>query len=109
MFVPLSLESLSAIDEGRVERAFARHLQRAIADCEDRPGDKKPRKITLTANLSPVMLQDGAVTSVEVECEVSSTVPKHVSKIVECVVKNGGRALFNNMSEGDVLQKTIDE
>jgi hypothetical protein len=105
----LNLEGLSTIDGGRVDAAVNRHLKRAIADCEDRPGDKTPRKVVLTMLVRPVMLQDGAVTDVNVECEVSSTVPKHVSKPVDCRIKNGQRAVFNDMSEGDVDQMTIDE
>jgi len=109
MLTELNLQSLASIDEGRVDKAFARHLKRAIQDCEDRPGDKKPRKITVTALVSPIMLQDGAVSNVSVECEISSTVPKHVSRLVECTVKHGGRALFNDLSEDDIKQRTIDE
>lgn len=58
--------------------------KRAIADCEDRPGDKSARKVVLTILVKPVMLQDGAVTDVNAECEVSSMMPKYISKPVEC-------------------------
>lgn len=109
MLRELSLESLGFVAGGTVDAAFAHHLRRAVADCEDRSGDTKPRKVTLTVNVSPVVLQDGACTDCAIECEVTSTVPKHVSKPVECRIKAGGRALFNDLSEHSVDQMTIDE
>ncbi len=109
MLKNLDLPGLADFADGTVDAAFAQHVKRAIVDCEDRPGDKKPRKVTITANIVPVVMQDGAVTDVCVDCEVSSTVPKHVSKSVECRIKQGGRAIFNDMSNANVDQMTIDE
>lgn len=105
----LNLEGLATIAGGRVDAAVNRQLKRAIADCEDRPGDKNPRKVVLTMLVRPVMLQDGAVTDVNVECEVSSVVPKYISKPVDCRLKAGQRAIFNDMSEDNVNQMTLDE
>lgn len=105
----LNLEGMADFAGGTVEAIFNRHIQRAILDCEDRPGEKKPRKVTLTANIVPIILQDGAASDVEVDCEVTCAIPKHISKTVDCRVKVGGRALFNDMSESDVDQMTIDE
>lgn len=105
----LNLDGMTDFAGGSVEAIFNRHVQRAIADCEDRPGEKKPRKVTLTANIMPVILQEGGITDVAVDCEVTCAIPKHISKTVDCRVKVGGRAIFNDMSEDDVDQMTIDE
>lgn len=105
----LELAEIGALGSGTVAEAFNRHLQRAIADCEDRPGDDKARKVTLTLLVKPLQLQDGACTEVIVEAEASSSVPKHVSRPVECRIKHGGRALFNDLSEDNVDQMTIDQ
>jgi hypothetical protein len=105
----LNLQGLAHIDGGRVDVAFNRHLRRAIEDCEDRPGDRNARKVVLTAILRPVCLQDGAVTDVNAEFEIASSVPKHISRTVECRIKANGRAIFNDLSEDDVEQMTIDE
>lgn len=105
----LSLGNLKHIAGGTVDAAFQHHLKRAIADCEDRPGDKTARAVVLTINVTPVMLQDGAATDVRTECVVKSTVPPHISKPTECRVKHGGRAAFNDLSENNVDQMTIDE
>lgn len=109
MLRELNLEGMTGFAGGTVEAIFNRHIKRAIEDCEDRPGEKKPRKVTLTANVVPIMLQDGATTDVAVDCEVTCSIPKHISKTVDCRVKVGGRAIFNDMSEEDVDQMTIDE
>lgn len=105
----LSLGNLQHIAGGTVDAAFQRHLKRAIEDCEDRPGDKTARQVTLTVNVKPIMLQDGAASDVMIECVAKSTVPPHISKPTECRVKHGGKAVFNDLSESNVDQMTIDE
>ena len=105
----LDLKGMSEFADGTVDAAFDKHMKRAILDCEDRPGDIKARKVTLTAYLTPVVMQDGAVTDVHVDCEVSSATPKHISKTVECRIKHGGQAVFNDMSGDHVDQMTLDE
>ena len=76
MLRELNLEGLATIAGGRVDAAMNQQIARAIGDCEDRPGDSNPRKVVLTILLRPVMYQDGDVTDVAVEAEVSSTIPK---------------------------------
>lgn len=105
----LNLDGLSTIAGGKVDAAVNQQIRRAIGDCEDRPGDKNPRKVILTMLVRPVMYQDGAVTDVNVECEVSSSIPKYISKPVDCLIKAGQRAIFNDLSEDDVDQMTIDQ
>lgn len=109
MLRELNLDGVAHIGGGTVDVAFSKHMKRAIVDCDDRPGDKNARTITLVVSVRPVMQQDGAVMDVNVECSVSSSIPKHVSKTVECRVKADGRALFNDMNESDVEQMTLDE
>jgi hypothetical protein len=104
----LNLEGLSTIAGGKVDAAINQQLKRAISDCEDRPGDKNARKVVLTMLVRPVMYQDGAVTDVNVECEVTSSIPKYISKPVDCRIKSGQRAIFNDMAEDNVDQMTID-
>lgn len=104
-----NLANLVHVSGGRIQAIFQRHMQRAIADCEDRPGDKTNRKITVDILVAPVVLQDGAVTDANIECEVSSKIPKHISPTINCALKSGGRAVFNDLCESDVDQKTLDQ
>ena len=108
-FREISLENVKHMADGTIDAAFQQHVKRAVADCEDRPGDKKPRKVTLTFLMTPVMLQDGNVTDVQVEAVVKSSVPDHLSRPVECRVKAQGRAVFNDLSQDNPHQKTIDQ
>jgi hypothetical protein len=107
MFRDLDLVGVHHIAGGTIGASFAHHMKRAVSDCEDRPGEKKARKIILVVNVTPQMLQDGAATDVKIDCEVSSTVPKHISKTGECMVKHGGRAVFNDLSEKHVDQGSL--
>lgn len=109
MFKKLTLENLQFIADGSVSAAFQHHLKRAVEDCDDRPGDKKPRKVTLELLVTPVVLQDGSTTDVSVESYVKSSVPPHISRPVECKVKQGGKAVFNDLSQDNPNQMTIDQ
>lgn len=109
MFREFNLANLAYVSDGRINAIVKRHIERAILDCEDRPGDKKPRKVTLDLLVTPVVLQDGAVTDVNIEVEVSSRIPKHISPTINCMIKHGGKAVFNDMSESDVDQRTLDQ
>ena len=109
MFKDMNLENLKFIADGTVDAAFRQHLKRAIEDCEDRCGDGKARKVLLALHISPVVLQDGGVTEVSIEAKVKSTVPDHISRPVECKVKQGGRAMFNDLSQDNPNQMTIDQ
>jgi hypothetical protein len=109
MIREFNLQNLAHVSGGRIEAIFKRHIQRALLDCEDRPGDKTKRKVTIDVLISPVVLQDGAVTDANIECEVSSKIPKHISPTINCALKAGGRAVFNDMCEADVDQRTIDQ
>lgn len=109
MFRSVTLENLQHIADGSVSMAFQRHIARAVEDCEDRPGDKKSRKVTLELEIVPVQLQDGSVTEVSMEAKVKSSVPAHVSRPIECKVKQGGKAVFNDLSQDNPNQMTIDE
>lgn len=105
----LKLASLADFEDGRVAAVFDRHLRAAIADCEDRPSDKKPRLVTLTLAVLPVTLQDGSLVDVAIEARAAGKIPPHRSRTVACSVKHGGRVLFNGLSPDDPHQRTIDE
>lgn len=50
----LTLETLPEVARGTVQTAFDRLVAAAIADCIDRPAEKKPRKVTLAIAFSPI-------------------------------------------------------
>lgn len=109
MLTRVNLASVEAMADGTISAAFDSHMARAVLDCEDRPGDNKPRKVVLEMEVKPVMLQGGSVTEVVIEAKVKCTIPAHVSRPIECKIKDGGKAVFNDLSQSNVNQKTIDQ
>lgn len=109
MLYELSLDSMKHVAAGKVDAAVTHHLKRAAEDCYDRPGCDSAREVQITIKVKPQIDQDGLCESVNTEYEVSSKVPKHVSAPVNCGLRKGGKMVFNDMSEGDIHQKTIDE
>lgn len=81
-----TLENLKQLDFGMIGAAFNAELSRVVKDCAERPMDDGPRKINIGFNLVPVPEHNtntGAVdlNEVRVECEITSAVPKHRTKI----------------------------
>lgn len=102
-----SLDTLPLADGGRIEALFRRHLNRAVDDCRDRPGDKSPRQVVIKFNLTPNIPMEGVVDA-DLEIQVSSKVPTHISRTINCQIRNGNRLAFNDLNEGDVDQRTLD-
>ncbi len=92
----LTLENLKELDFGKVDVAFARHLKRAVEDCMDRPGDETARVVRLSFLLKPVKDQDGHADDVAMQCQVTSKVPAHKSKVFSCRPRKGGHLFFDS-------------
>lgn len=105
---PFRLDTLSALDGGKAVVAFDQHTRRATQDIADRPGDKSPRKVTLTITLTPVLQADGLCNEVDAQIEVSSTVPKHRTKPYSFGLNHNGMLIFNADSPDNVNQSTFD-
>lgn len=102
------LGSLLTIDEGRIHEAFEQALKRARDDCSDRPAVEKPRKVNLTATLTPVCDPNGSLASVIVQFEIEDKLPKRMSSKYDMAVGRGG-LLFNELSKDDIHQGTLDD
>lgn len=81
-----TLENLKQLDFGMIGAAFNAELSRVVKDCAERPMDDGPRKVNIGFNLIPVAEHNtntGAVDlgEVRVECEITSAVPKHRTKV----------------------------
>lgn len=112
----LKLEELMHVDGGRIAVAFNQALARLAADCEDRPGDNKPRIVNLQCALIPVLDAQGQYEEAKTQFVISDSIPKRKSKIISLQPTRktkGGKQTnsfaFNDLSEDDVHQKTIDE
>jgi hypothetical protein len=99
---------MEELDGGRIHEAFMAELKRVALDCEDRPGDDKVRKVSLELHVEPVIAEDGQLDSLSGKFHVTSTVPKRRSKAYSFGFRKGGRLVFNDLSDDDIHQKTIE-
>lgn len=107
MIHQLKLESLKDLDAGKAVIAFERHLTRAANDCADRPGDRKPRKVILEINLTPVLDEDLDCTEVKAQIQVTSKVPVHRTKVYSLGMRRNGILVFNEDSPEAIDQTTL--
>lgn len=103
-----SLKTLMALDGGRVVEAWDQAVKRCVSDCEDRPGVKKARKVTLELHLEPICEQ-GSLDSVDGNFKVTDSAPKRETKTYNFGVRRGQMLVFNDLSDDNIHQKTIDE
>lgn len=102
------LAALADIDGGRIALAFEQALRRCAQDCDDRPGEKKPRTLTLQLSVKPVIDQDGMCEDCDVVVTVADNVPKRKSKSYNCSLRKGGHLAYHPDSLDDHEQETFD-
>jgi len=107
----LTLAELNKLDGGVVALAFEQAMERAIADCEDRPGEEKPRKVNLQCELVPVRDgETGGLDTIAFVYQVKDTVPTRKSRVFNGAVRvTGGqrRLVYSDESPGNVHQRSI--
>jgi hypothetical protein len=105
----LNLASLmEQLDGGRINEAFMVELRRVALDCDDRPADGKPRRVILELQVIPVCDDQGRLDSLSGKFHVTSTVPKRRSKSYSFGFRQGGQLVFNDLSEENIHQRSID-
>jgi hypothetical protein len=105
----LSLETLGHLDDGRVQEAWRQAVRRAVADCEDRPGVLEARKVMLQFEIYPLMGEDGSVATIKGGFQVKDSIPTRKSKVYEFQPRGGLKLAFNDLSDDNVQQRTLDE
>jgi hypothetical protein len=106
--VKVGLENMASIDSGLTALLFNRELKKVVADCVDRPADKKARTVTLTVAIVPQCV-DGVCETVLMETTVSSKMPAPRTKQYQVAVKGDGTLVANPASLDDAHQRTLDE
>ncbi len=72
----LTLATLGQLDDGTVGAVVNAAITDALKDCDDRPGLKKARKITLEVSFEPVVDERSFVLKgVDIDTKVKLTVP----------------------------------
>lgn len=103
----VTLEALAKIDGGRVALAFQQALQRCVQDCDDRPGEKKARTVTIIANVVPVLDQDGMCEDCKLSFQIADNVPKRKTKEYHCAMRKGGKLSYHPDSLDNHEQETF--
>lgn len=103
----LTLATMAEIDGGRLAIAFKQALKRCAEDCDDRPGEKKARTITLTVAVEPRVDEDGLCEDCDVRVTIADNVPKRKSKPYNCSLRKGGHLMFHPDSLDDHEQETF--
>jgi hypothetical protein len=102
-----SLDTLPKLDDGKAALAFVEHVRRAARDCTDRPGEPKPRVVTLTVSVTPVMQSNGDCDEARVQIKVKSDTPVHQTKPYSFGLRANGVLVFSEHSPNDVNQTTL--
>jgi hypothetical protein len=103
----LTLENLKDLDGGKADQSVQLHLRRAALDCEDRPNDATPRKVTLEFTLTPVTDETGQLTDVNVQIHAKSAVPAHRTRVYNMGLRHNGCLIFNEDSPNSINQGTM--
>lgn len=102
------LKALSTIDGERIAIAFEQALKRVVQDCEDRPGEKKERTVTLSLAVKPRLCADGICDDCDIQVAVTDSVPKRKSKVYNMSLRKGGHLLYNDDSLENADQETME-
>lgn len=116
----VTLEELPHVKGGLLAAGVNSLIEKCVLDCEDRPGYKNAREVVLKIKLSPVAQSHQGMTdldTVNVDFEMSCSIPKASVPTISCSFRKhknpdgskGGGLVFNDMSEDDPRQRTIDE
>ena len=105
----LKLGEIDNVDDGRVTVAWQQALKRAVADIEDRPAVGDARKVVLQTELVPTLDQDGQLDTIKVQFQIKDTVPTRKTKKYDMQSRRGQQLVFNDLSDDNVHQRTLDE
>ena len=90
---------------------FKRFLDRAAADCEDRPSDPKGRKVTLEIEMTPVLESDLQCTEVKAIVKAKLSVPDFKTKEYSFGLRKtnkGAILVFSEDSPSNINQQSLD-
>lgn len=99
---------LVTADGGLMDAVVSRHLDQMAKDCESRPNDTRPRKMTITVEVKPVV-KDGVCSFADIDWASRYTPPSQRVGGTRMRLAPGKGFIVNPESLGDPNQHTIDE
>jgi hypothetical protein len=104
----VTFADLVAMDDGVLAVAIDAALRRAAEDCEDRPGVKRARKITLNLEVLPVLDEDGIAEEVKYSFVMNERLPNRSSKEYTFGLRKNGVMSYNPEALDNHNQHTFD-
>jgi hypothetical protein len=83
------LETLAKVDPA-IAVLFKQHVERASADCIDRPADSKKRSVTMQFDFTPVCDQQGELSGVRMQVLAKTSIPNFVTNLHEMTATKRG-------------------
>lgn len=108
----LTASTLVKLDRGAAAAALDKAIGQAVRDCLDRPSDDRPRKITMTLEITPLKEVIGSVVSCEGArgvYKVRMRQPDWESKTLDFGVRENGTLVFAEMNPNNHRQPLLFE
>jgi hypothetical protein len=86
----LDFDGLAVMDNGKLNIALRNLMRVLAADCNDRPGDKKARTLTIKISAKPETDQSGIAETVKYTVAFSSKVPTYQSREYQAAIRQNG-------------------
>ena len=99
--------ALATIDGGRVAAAINQELKKAALDCDDRPGELRPRKVVLELLMVPVVDERGLADHVKVAAKIKASHPDRRSRVFDMALRKGGKLAYDEESLENIDQQTL--
>lgn len=109
MLKQFKIQQVGELDNGRVAGFINKAIRTCAEDATTRPGIDKPRRVMVAIDITPVIDEHGAATEIDMDFEIGTKLPRSRTKTVNMKAQNDGALLFNDLSQDDVRQTTIDE
>jgi hypothetical protein len=105
----LTLDNISALDDGKIAKTFDKLFSEAVADCHARAGHSSERVITMQVMVKPVLDEDvGGCDRCKVRFQLATKLPKRMTASYDMGRKHDNKLVFNNDSLHDSRQRTLD-
>lgn len=110
------LETIKQLGGGAVFLQVARLLEQAVADCQARPKEKRPRKVSILINVTPKTRDEDGIDEemtrtiadglgLEIQCDMK--LPNRKSMQFDCGIGPGNKILFNPYNSTNFRQPPL--
>lgn len=96
------------MDGGRIAIAVDRAIKRAAEDCEDLPGEKRSRKVTIQMEFTPSLEADGSCDSVQATVQIKESLPTRKSNVYDFGLRKNGILTYQPEALDNHEQDTFD-